>query len=155
MSAGIRRVKRSKRLRVRIGNWLTVDQSKTLLGGLPADHVRGKCDRAIRPLLIGRGLRRAELVGLGTQDFQVREERWVITDLIGKGLVRPTRRLLAQNRVARITESVAALSMALCLRLRRCWLRSHLSSSRARRRHTGPRRSTAHALPTLSCRTDR
>ena len=36
-------------------------------------------------LLIGCGLRRAELVGLVTQDFQVREERWVIADLIGKG----------------------------------------------------------------------
>ena len=36
-------------------------------------------------LLIGCGLRRAELVGLGTKDFQVREEHWVIADLIGKG----------------------------------------------------------------------
>jgi hypothetical protein len=27
----------------------------------------------------------AELVGLGTEDFQVREEHWVIADLIGKG----------------------------------------------------------------------
>jgi integrase len=36
-------------------------------------------------LLIGCGLRRAELVGLGLEDFQVREERWVIADLIRKG----------------------------------------------------------------------
>ena len=36
-------------------------------------------------LLIGCGLRRAELVGLGMEDFQVREEHWVIADLIGKG----------------------------------------------------------------------
>jgi integrase len=36
-------------------------------------------------LLIGCGLRRAELVGLGLEDFQVREEHWVIADLIGKG----------------------------------------------------------------------
>ena len=85
LAAGIRRVKGAKRLGVRIGNWLTVDQSKTLLGGPPADHLRGKRDRAILALLIGCGLRRAELVGLGTQDFQVREERWVIADLIGKG----------------------------------------------------------------------
>jgi len=35
--------------------------------------------------LIGCGLRRAELVGLGLEDFQVREEHWVIADLIGKG----------------------------------------------------------------------
>jgi site-specific recombinase XerD len=85
LAAGIRRVKGAKRLGVRIGNWLTVDQSETLLGGPPADHVRGKRDRAILALLIGCGLRRAELAGLGTQDFQLREERWVIADLIGKG----------------------------------------------------------------------
>jgi site-specific recombinase XerC len=36
-------------------------------------------------LLIGCGLRRAELVGLRTEDFQVREEHSVIADLIGKG----------------------------------------------------------------------
>ncbi len=85
LAAGIRRVKGAKRLGVRIGNWLTVDQSKTLLGRPPANDLRGKRDRAILALLIGCGLRRAELVGLGTQDFQVREERWVIADLIGKG----------------------------------------------------------------------
>ena len=84
LAAGIRRVKGAKRLGVRIGNWLTVEQSKTLLGG-PGDHLQGNRDRAILALLIGCGLRRAELVGLGTQDFQVREERWVIADLIGKG----------------------------------------------------------------------
>jgi hypothetical protein len=36
------------------------------------------------------GLRRAELVGLGAEDFQVREEHWVIPDLIGKGKHIPT-----------------------------------------------------------------
>jgi integrase len=56
-----------------------------LLGEAPSDSVRGKRDRAILALLIGCGLRRAELVGLGTKDFQVREEHWVIADLIGKG----------------------------------------------------------------------
>jgi site-specific recombinase XerD len=84
LAAGIRRVKGAKRLGVRIGNWLTVDQSKTLLGE-PSDSLRGKRDRAILALLIGCGLRRAELVGLGTEDFQVREEHCVIADLVGKG----------------------------------------------------------------------
>src|SRR5882762_9564338 len=56
-----------------------------LLGEPPAASLRGKRDRAILALLIGCGLRRAELVGLGTQDFQVREEHWMIADLIGKG----------------------------------------------------------------------
>ena len=36
-------------------------------------------------MLIGCGLRRAELVGLTVEDFQVREEHCVIADLIGKG----------------------------------------------------------------------
>src|ERR1700688_677670 len=84
LAAGIRRVKGAKRLGVRVGNWLTIDQSRTLLGQ-PSDSLRGKRDRAILALLIGCGLRRAELVGLGTEDFQVREEHWVIADLIGKG----------------------------------------------------------------------
>src|SRR5713226_8208369 len=84
LAAGIRRVKGAKRLGVRIGNWLTVDQSRTLLGE-PSDSLRGKRDRAILALLIGCGLRRAELVGLKTGDFQVREEHCVIADLVGKG----------------------------------------------------------------------
>src|SRR2546429_4858762 len=41
------------------------------------DSLQGKRDRAILALLIGCGLRRAELVGLGLGDFQVREEHWV------------------------------------------------------------------------------
>jgi site-specific recombinase XerD len=84
-AAGIRRVKGAKRLGVRIGNWLTVDQSKTLLRESPSHSLRGKRDRAILALLIGCGLRRAELVGLRTEDFQVREEHSVIADLVGKG----------------------------------------------------------------------
>src|SRR5437588_10349616 len=84
-AAGISRVKGAKRLGVRIGNWLTVDQSKTLLGETSSGSLRGKRDRAILALLIGCGLRRAELVGLETEDFQIREEHCVIADLIGKG----------------------------------------------------------------------
>jgi site-specific recombinase XerD len=85
LAAGIRRVKGAKRLGVRIGNWLTVNQSRILLQKSPSDGLRGKRDRAILALLIGCSLRRAELVGLETEDFQVREEHWVIADLIGKG----------------------------------------------------------------------
>src|SRR2546428_14148717 len=68
LAAGIRRVKGAKRLGVRIGNWLTVDQSRTLLGEPPSGSLRGKRDRAILALLIGCGLRRAEVVGLGTEE---------------------------------------------------------------------------------------
>ena len=85
LAAGIRRVKGAKRLGARIGNWLTVDQSRSLLGDPLSGSLRGKRDRAILALLIGCGLRRAELVGLETEDFQIREERCVIADLVGKG----------------------------------------------------------------------
>jgi site-specific recombinase XerC len=84
LAAGISRVKGAKRLGVRIGNWLTIDQSRALLAE-SLNGLRGKRDRAALALLIGCGLRRAELVGLGREDFQVREEHWVIADLIGKG----------------------------------------------------------------------
>jgi site-specific recombinase XerD len=84
LAAGIRRVKEAKRLGVRIGNWLTVEQSRTLLAEPHANSLRGKRDRAILALLIGCGLRRAELVGLGVEDFQMREDHCVIADLMGK-----------------------------------------------------------------------
>jgi site-specific recombinase XerD len=83
LAAGIRRVKGAKPQGVRIGNWLTVDQSRALLGKPASENLRGKRDRAILALLIGCGLRRAELVGLGTEDFQIREQHWVIADLVG------------------------------------------------------------------------
>jgi site-specific recombinase XerD len=73
LAAGIGRVKGAKRLGVRIGNWLTVEQSRTLLAESQGESLRDKRDRAILALLIGCGLRRAELVGLGLEDFQVRE----------------------------------------------------------------------------------
>jgi len=47
LAAGIRRVKGAKRLGVRIGKWLTVEQSRKLLQAVPVDPVRGKRDRAI------------------------------------------------------------------------------------------------------------
>ena len=64
LAAGIRRVKGAKRLGVRIGNWLTVDQSRALLRESQSDSLRGKRDQAILALLVGCGLRRAELAGL-------------------------------------------------------------------------------------------
>jgi site-specific recombinase XerD len=85
LAAGIRRVKGAKRLGVRIGNWLTADQCRSLLRAPCPDSLSGKRDRAILAVLIGCGLRRAELVGLRVSDLQIREEHWVVADLIGKG----------------------------------------------------------------------
>jgi site-specific recombinase XerC len=64
---------------------LTADRAATLLQQSPLDNIRSKRDRAILAVLIGCGLRRAELVALRVEDFQIRDEHWVIVDLIGKG----------------------------------------------------------------------
>jgi len=85
LAAGIRRVKGVRRLGVRVGNWLTAEQSKRLLENDCADSLRGKRNSAMLAMLIGCGLRRAELLGLTMQSIQLREEHWVIADLVGKG----------------------------------------------------------------------
>jgi site-specific recombinase XerC len=85
LAAGIRRVKRVRRLGMRVGNWLTAEQGKRLLDGTGADTLGGKRNHAMLSLLIGCGLRRAELLGLTMNSIQLREEHWVIADLVGKG----------------------------------------------------------------------
>jgi site-specific recombinase XerD len=85
LAAGIRRVKGAKRLGVRMGNWLTVEQARVLLDDSFPETLRGKRDRAILCILLGCGLRRTETVGLTTKDLQVRENHCVIADLVGKG----------------------------------------------------------------------
>jgi integrase len=85
LAAGIRRVKGAKRLGVRVGNWLTAEQGKRLLIAADEASLRGRRDYAMLAVLLGCGLRRAELTGLRIEDLQLREEHWVIADLVGKG----------------------------------------------------------------------
>ena len=85
LAAGIGRVKGVRRLGVRVGNWLTAEQGKRLLEATSADTLRTKRNQAMLSLLIGCGLRRAELLGLTMNSIQLREEHWVIADLVGKG----------------------------------------------------------------------
>jgi integrase len=85
LAAGIARVKGAKRLGVRIGNWITAEQGKVLIQSSTPDTLRGKRDRAILALLLGCGLRRAEIVTVRIEDLQLREEHWIIADLVGKG----------------------------------------------------------------------
>jgi integrase len=47
--------------------------------------LRGKRDYAMVAVLLGCGLRRAELAAAQVADLQQREEHWVFADLIGKG----------------------------------------------------------------------
>jgi integrase len=69
----------------RLGNWLTREQAKELLAVPDRSKLKGKRDYVIIALLVGCALRRRELASLSVEDIQLREGRWVIVDLIGKG----------------------------------------------------------------------
>jgi site-specific recombinase XerD len=85
LAAGIRRVKGVRRLGVRVGNWLTAEEGKKLLGTETEETLRSQRNRALLSLLIGCGLRRAEVTTFRLEDLQLREGHWVIADLRGKG----------------------------------------------------------------------
>jgi site-specific recombinase XerD len=85
LAAGIQRVKGVKLLGVRLGNWLTAEQGRSLLARVDTDELRGKRDHAMLATLLGCGLRRAELVKVKIEDLDQREEHWVIVNLVGKG----------------------------------------------------------------------
>jgi site-specific recombinase XerC len=85
LAAGVRRVKGAKRLGMRLGNWLTADQGRKLLAVPSGESVQDKRDYAILSLLLGCGLRRAELTGLTPGHLQQRDEHWAIVNLYGKG----------------------------------------------------------------------
>jgi len=85
LAAGIRRVEGVRKHGVRIGNWLTIDQGPTLLHAFDRTTLRGTRDYAMVAVLLGCGLRRAELATVSVGDLQRREEHWVFADLIGKG----------------------------------------------------------------------
>ena len=78
-------MKGAKRLGVPVGNWLSAEQGKRLLLTVDGTSLRGKRDYATFAILLGCGLRRAELTALSVEDIQQREEHWVIADLVGKG----------------------------------------------------------------------
>ena len=67
-----------------IGNWLTLEQAQQLINAPDIAPPRGLRNRAILATLLGCGIRRNELVNLSPAQLQVREGRWVITDLVGK-----------------------------------------------------------------------
>jgi integrase len=74
-----------RRRGTRLGNWLTREQAKELLAVPDRSKLKGKRDYVIIALLVGCALRRRELATLNIEDIQLREGRWVIIDLRGKG----------------------------------------------------------------------
>src|SRR5246500_5619384 len=76
LAAGIRRVKGVRRIGVRLGNWLTPEQGGRLLESATPSTMRELRDHAMVAMLIGCGLRRAELLALRLESTQQREEHW-------------------------------------------------------------------------------
>jgi len=73
------------RIGVRLGNWLTPEQGRRLLAEADVATPRARRDHAMLAMLIGCGLRRAELLALTLESIQLREDHWVVADLVGKG----------------------------------------------------------------------
>jgi site-specific recombinase XerD len=84
LAAGIRRVKGVKKIGVRLGNWLTPEQSERLWNTPDCQLLKGKRDRALLAVLLACGLRRHEAVSLEFSHVQQREDHWAIIDLKGK-----------------------------------------------------------------------
>ncbi len=74
-----------KQLGRRSGDWLTPEQCSRILTGANGDDLRTRRDHAMLSILIGRGLRRSELVALETDHMQLRQGHRAIVDLVGKG----------------------------------------------------------------------
>ena len=70
---------------IRLGNWLTREQARELLQVPDRSTLRGKRDYVLLALLVGCALRRQELATLEIETLQLREGRWVLADLVGKG----------------------------------------------------------------------
>ncbi len=85
LAAGIANTRGVRQQGVRAGNWLTREQANALLNAPEPSTLKGQRDRAILALLLGCGLRRAELLRLELADIEQREGRWVIPDMTGKG----------------------------------------------------------------------
>ena len=69
----------------RLGNWLTREQAKELLAVPDRSTPKGKRDYVILALLSGCALRRQKLASLEIETLQLREGRWVLADLVGRG----------------------------------------------------------------------
>ena len=91
LAYGVERVKGVKQEGVRAGNWLTKEEAEQLIN-TPVTRWRQEeiplrkaiRDQAILALMIGTGLRRAEVAGLTWAMIQQRDGRWAIIDLVGK-----------------------------------------------------------------------
>jgi site-specific recombinase XerD len=91
LAYGVERVKGVKQEGVRAGNWLTKEEAEKLVNTpvirwrqeeIP--RLKAIRDQTILAVMMGTGLRRAEVAGLTWEMVQQRDGRWAIIDLVGK-----------------------------------------------------------------------
>jgi site-specific recombinase XerD len=70
---------------VRLGNWLSADDTRRLLAAPDTRTTRGKRDKALLAVAVVCGLRRSELAALTVGHLQVRKGHNVLADMLGKG----------------------------------------------------------------------
>jgi site-specific recombinase XerD len=68
----------------RTGNWLSLKQAQQLINAPDTSTIIGLRNRAMLAVLLGCGLRRSELINLSIHQLQLRDNRWVIANLVGK-----------------------------------------------------------------------
>ena len=85
IATAISRVRGARQAGIRTGQWLTREQAEDLISAPNVTENKGNRDRALLAVLIGCGLRRSEAAALAVGHIQLRDARWVIVDLIGKG----------------------------------------------------------------------
>jgi integrase len=69
---------------VRLGQWLTIEQTRDLLAVPDRSRLKGKRDFAILAVLTQSALRREEAAHLDMSHLQMRDGRWVLADIRGK-----------------------------------------------------------------------
>lgn len=87
LTAGVLRVKGVKQMESRLGNWLSSDQAKPLLEIADGEDLRSIRDLAMMAVLLGCGLRPAELAALEVEDMQVRQGYWAIVTCLARAAV--------------------------------------------------------------------
>ena len=85
LAGGISRIKGVKSSGVRTGNWLTAQQAERLIEAPDTTRLKGLRDQAILAVMVGSGIRRSEVAALTFGHIQMRESRWAIVDMVGKG----------------------------------------------------------------------
>src|SRR6266446_4606213 len=114
LAAGIRRVKGVRRLGVRVGNWLTAEEGKKLLGTETEETLRSQRNRALLSLLIGCGLRRAEVTTLRFEDLQLRLSRSMASEILRLSWEFLSPQFFLHSCCSSITPSSRSWSLRLC-----------------------------------------